>query len=373
MRFLLAASFTLLLGCGAKTGLLIPDADLPYDAGMDGGHDAGIDAPICMPQPVSLMRRGAQVLFVLDRSNSMDDTISGEDREPDDPRPSRWDVLGTTLGDVLSGGDPLLEVGAKVYPSVDMPISTPMEACMVDPNIDVAPGPGRVSQLVELLNTTIPAGGTPTAEALGAAERFFVGRPSPGVPRFIVLATDGGPNCSPDPDVPHTECVCTGGPMDCLDPTFGPYNCIDEGNTVDVITRLFGELSIPVYVIGIDDPSRPDLADVLDRMADAGGRPRDVPGARRFYSVGRRDELEGALTTITETIARCVFELSPVPPLDATLELDMDGLLIARDGTRTEGWDFTAPDRSEITLFGGACARVTGADATVSADILCEE
>ncbi len=373
MRILLATSFVLLLSCGAKTGLLIPDADLPYDAGMDGGHDAGIDAPMCRPQPVALSRRGAQVVFVLDRSNSMDDTIRGEDREPGDPRPSRWDILGATLGDVLRGGDPLLEIGAKIYPSVTEPISTPMEACAVDPGIDLAPGPGRVSRLIDLIESTIPAGGTPTAEALSAVEQFFIGRPAPGVPRFVVLATDGGPNCNPDPAVPLPECVCTGGPMDCLDPTFGPYNCIDERNTIEVISRLFGDLSVPIYVIGIDDPSRPDLADVLDRMAVAGGRPREEPGARRFYSVGRRAELEEALTTITETIARCVFELAPVPPLDATLELSVDGLIVAQDGTRSEGWDFTAPDRSEITLFGGACARITESGAAVTAELLCED
>lgn len=35
--------------CGAKTGLLIPDAELPEDAGMDAPMDSGIDSGICMP------------------------------------------------------------------------------------------------------------------------------------------------------------------------------------------------------------------------------------------------------------------------------------------------------------------------------------
>ena len=372
MRILVALSLALTLGCGAKTGLLIPDADLPFDAGMDAGTDAGIDAPICMPQPIALSRRGAQVMFVLDRSNSMDDTLQGDDREPDDPRPSRWDEVGRALSDVLRGGDPLLEVGAKIYPNVPDMIGSPEDACMVASGIDLAPGPGRVERFLDLIMSTVPAGGTPTASALGSVERFYTSRPAVGVPRFVVLATDGGPNCNPDPMPGPPECVCTGAPENCLDPRFGPFNCLDEGSTIDVIRRL-NDLSIPVYVIGINDPTRPDLADVLDRMADAGGRPRATPGERRFYSVGRRDELEGALMTITSTIARCVFELDPVPPADATLAVAMDGLLIPQDGTRTEGWDFTAPDRSEITLFGGACARVTGSGAMVTAEISCVE
>lgn len=369
---LAAAILALASSCGAKTGLLIPDADLPFDAGMDAGFDAGIDAPMCMPQPVALMRRGAQVMFVLDRSNSMNDTLQGEERPPATD-PSRWDVLGETLAAVLMGADPLIEVGAKVYPNPPPMPGTPEEACRVTSGIDLVPARGRIPRLVEIFETTLPNGGTPTADALIAVDDFFAGRPAPGVPRFVVLATDGGPNCHPDPSIPPGTCLCTGGPGDCEGSEFGPYNCIDEIRTVDVITRLATDRSIPVYVIGIDDPTRPDLADVLDRMAIAGGRPREEGMGRRFYSVGNRTDLEGALTTITDTIARCVFELDPPVPPGATLQLAIDGAIIARDGTRSEGWDLTAPDGSELTLFGGACERVTVSGGMVTAEILCDE
>ncbi|MCA9608593.1 MAG: VWA domain-containing protein [Myxococcales bacterium] len=369
---IVAAALVLGLGCGAKTGLLIPDADLPFDAGMDAGFDAGIDAPICMPQPVALQRRGAQVMFVLDRSNSMNDTLQGEDRPPATD-PSRWEILGETLEAVLMGADPLIEVGAKVYPNPPDVFDTPEEACRVTSGIDLAPARGRIRRLVDIFQTTIPSGGTPTADALIEVDDFFIGRPAPGVPRFVVLATDGGPNCHPDPTIPPGTCLCTGGPGDCDSPDFGPYNCIDEDRTIEVISRLSGERSIPVYVIGIDDPTRPDLADVLDRMAVAGGRPREADMGRRFYSVANRDDLEVALTTITDTIARCVFEVDPAVPPGATLEVSLDGTRVARDGTRTEGWDLTAPDGSELTLFGGACERVTTSGGMVTAEILCEE
>lgn len=371
MRVLLLGACALLsLGCGAKTGLLIPDADTLPDSGMD----AGIDAPMCMPREVGLRRRGAQVVFVLDRSNSMDDTLRGDERDPGDPRPSRWDIVGRTLGEVLVDADELLEVGAKFYPGLRaVDGRTPEEACSVDPGIDIPPGRGQVPALLSVFDTTIPAGGTPTAVALGEVERYLASRPAPGVPRFIVLATDGGPNCNPDTGVPTDICLCTGRPEDC-DPTsdFGPYNCIDDVRTLNTIRDLFDGLSIPVYVIGIDDPSRPDLADVLDRMAVAGGRPRDEPGGRRFYSVSRIADLRSALTTITDSIARCVFVVSPPPTVDARVELAVGGVRIARDGTRTEGWDFTAPDRSEITLFGGACERATATGGEVVATILCD-
>lgn len=378
MRFLRIGLTLCLMGCGAKTGLLIPDADLHPDAGMDGGFDAGIDAPICRPTPVTLRRRGAQVMFAIDRSNSMDDTIAGDDRSipPFDRFPSRWEIFGEALGDVLSGGDPLLEIGAKFYPAPNSGgTPTPELACAVDPGIDLMPARGNVARLLSFFTTTEPAGGTPTAVALAEVERFFGSRPAPGVPRFVVLATDGGPNCNGEPDLPPGICLCTGPPDFCTPDAgeFAPYNCLDRERTLETIGRIAMDMSIPVYVIGIENPTRPDLARVLDDMAEAGTRPRVVPGERAFYSVESSADVEEALTTITETIARCVFEIEPVPTLDATLEVSIDGLRVAQDGTRSEGWDFTAVDRSEITLFGGACARVTETEGEVTAEILCDE
>ncbi|MBX3271779.1 MAG: VWA domain-containing protein [Sandaracinaceae bacterium] len=370
---LTALCVVLALGCGSKTGLLIPDADLPFDAGMDAGFDAGIDAPMCMPQPVELRQRGAQIMFVLDRSQSMDDTMAGERRDPGDPRPSRWDVMADTFEAVFGGADPLLEIGAKIYPDAPDGFSTPEEACNVDRGVNFAPAMDRAQRLVNLIRATTPMGGTPTGAALDEVERFFSTRPAPGVPRFVVLATDGGPNCRPDLDVDPTRCLCTGRPEQCSPATAGiyaPYNCIDERRTLDVIARLAP--SMPVYVIGIDDPTRPDLADVLDRMAIAGGRPRDPDAGRRFYSVARTADLEDALTTITDEIARCVFGLDPAIPPDASLSVSIGDVLVARDGTRSEGWDYTRADRAELTLFGGACERLTATGGPITAEILCD-
>ncbi|MGE0785441.1 MAG: hypothetical protein AB7S26_07125 [Sandaracinaceae bacterium] len=351
--------------CGSKTGLLVPEA------GIDAGRDSGVDAGRCLPQPVILERRGAQIMFAIDGSNSMLNTI--DDREPLPGELSRWQELGFALGEALMGADPLLEVGAKFFPNQVPGTMGPEEACVVDRGIDVEPARDNVDRLLQSFASTEPLGGTPTAPALEEVRAYYERRPAPGIPRFVVLATDGGPNCNPDTGVPMDRCVCTGSPTSCLDAMFGRYNCLDEARTLDVIRATFDGLGVPVYVIGIDDPTRPDLGDVLDRMADAGGRPREVPGQRRFYSVREVDDLRGALESITSTIARCVFTLQPVPGTDAELLVTVDGVRIARDATRAEGWDYTAPDRSELTLFGGACSRVTEGGGTVTAELMCIE
>lgn len=365
-----------LLGCGAKTGLLIPDASLMVDAGVDAGPDAGPDADMCLPRPVVLQRRGAQVMLVTDRSNSMNDPIEGSGGVG----PSRWDVLAEVLGEVLAESDPLIELGAKFYPSTVGDPTTPMEACSVDPGVDLLPARGNADRLLRFFSDTGPNGGTPTAGGLQAVQEFFESRPAPFVPRFVILATDGGPNCNPFPDVPPGMCVCTGAPQQC-DPRLPPdgageyaaYNCLDESNTLSVIRSLFGDLEIPVYVIGIDDRTRPDLGDVLDRMAIEGGRPREDGAGRRFYSVAEADDLRDALTAITNSISRCAFTLTPAPTADATVDVRIGDLVVPRDPTRAEGWDFTNPSRSEMTIFGGACERVSAGDEEVTAEILCPE
>ena len=358
----------LLASCGAKTGLLVPDASRDPDAGTD----AGIDAGMCLPRPLALDRRGAQIMFVVDRSNSMKDTLDGRDPLPGELR--RWDLLAQTLAVVLRDADPLLELGAEFYPRQVLDPRTPEEACSVDTGIDLAPARGTTDALLRLFSTTQPAGGTPTALGLEEARAFFERRPESRLPRYVVLATDGGPNCNPDTGIPRETCVCTGDPDMCaLDPFYGPYNCLDDLRTLDVIRGLAVDLGIPVYVIGMDDPTRPDLADVLDRMAVTGERPREEPGERRFYSVRRPDDLRGALTTITESVSRCVFNVAPVPSATDPIELRVGGLFVPRDPTRSEGWDFTSSTRSEITLFGGTCERVTRTGAEVIAEIACPD
>ena len=358
----------LALGCGAKTGLLIPDSG--PDGGMDAGIDSGVDAAVCMPEPVALERRGAQLMFVIDRSNSMADTIDGRDPVP--PELDRWQELRAALGATLTTADPLLEVGAEFFPtSTAAGATTPEEACLTDTGIDLVPARGNTPNLLSIFDTTSPAGGTPTALALDEASNFFERRPAPGVPRFVVLATDGGPNCNPNTGIPFDRCVCTGGRMACSEATFGPFNCLDGERTLEAMDRLANDVGVPVYVIGIDDPTRPDLGDYLGQLAVAGGRPRME--APFFYSVRREADLRSALDEITGSIAQCVFTLEPIPGEAETLLVRVDDLRIARDGTRAEGWDFTAPDRSELTLFGTACARVTEGGGEVTAEIACEE
>ncbi len=79
------------VGCGAKTGLYVPDGgdnapDASFDAGIDSGMDAGIDADLCIEVPfdggpveisleVEAQIGAADIAFLIDVTSSMDQEI----------------------------------------------------------------------------------------------------------------------------------------------------------------------------------------------------------------------------------------------------------------------------------------------------------
>ena len=179
---------------------------------------------------------------------------------------------------------------------------------------------------------------------------------------MIVLATDGGPNCNPSPGVDHDVCVCTSAPVDCASPTRGVYQCLDDTRTIGTIRSAY-DRGIPVYVVGIEDPNRTDLSDVLDRMAVAGGRARNISGERRFYNVRSADALRGALEEISSAITSCTYQVPRVPTPSETVRITVgDRMLI-------EGVDFSWGNEAlgEVVLTGTACesSRVSGTSVRV--------
>ena len=81
------ALLALAVGCGAKTGLLVPDAT----ATVDAGDDAFERFEACVPGRFRMVRREARMVFVIDRSGSMASAlVRGETRD-------RWTALYLSL------------------------------------------------------------------------------------------------------------------------------------------------------------------------------------------------------------------------------------------------------------------------------------
>ena len=127
---------------------------------------------------------------------------------------------------------------------------------------------------------------------------------------------------------------------------------------------------IPVYVIGIGSLESAVFRKVLDDMAVAGGRAK--PTSPRYYSAQTATELNTALTNIRDSVGNCTF-LTPSAPTDPDkITVEIGGVAIKRDTTRTEGWDWTDQSYGVLALFGQACADAQKAGAKVGGVVVCE-
>ncbi|MBX3202658.1 MAG: VWA domain-containing protein [Labilithrix sp.] len=363
-----------MLSCGSRTGLFGPDSDdfFTGDATIPdaGVADAPDDGPVqCIPGRFGFELALTQLMFVLDRSGSMRFSLGGA---PDVPRSRwRWTVLQNALRRTITTFDDEIAMGAKFFPEA-LPFGSSVgaeRACRTDTGVGIAPARGNAQAIVSAFDLTEPLGGTPTSEAVRLATQFLTDRRS--VARTMVLATDGAPNCNGDLD--RRTCVCTS-TQSCREASEGAYSCLDDARTLASIRDTAENRKIPVYVIGIGSTERPEFLDVLDQMAIAGGRPRAT--APRHYNVQSENDLTEALTTIRDAVAKCTY-LTPSAPNDPdNITVEIDGVLIPRDQTKTNGWDWVDRSYGELAFFGEACAKAQGSGglpAAVSGVVTCDE
>lgn len=279
----------------------------------------------CMPggERFTLSTAPADVLFVVDRSGSMTlRTLDGA---------TRWNALVSAVRAVLPPLDASMSMGLIIFPDAD--------ACMVpsSPVVPIAPmSAGRIATALAQRGPFQTAY-TPTYAALQTAEQHLRTTPSTRR-RFIVLATDGAPNCGT-----------------------GPTQVISQ------IARIRTTYNVDTFVLGIPGGDL-SLYPSLNTMAIAGGRART--GSIRFYDAGSTAQLEAALRSITSATRACTWRFATTPSRPDMVTVQFDGRIVPRDGTN--GWIFTDGTNREIRFNGMSCAQVTdGTVRTVSAGFGC--
>ena len=375
---LFAAAVVAMGACGSRTGLFgeeplgkLPDGSFPDGPTTDGPPDGAI---ACTPGRFTFELATAQLMFVLDRSGSMAFALDG--RRPDQfgnlpPGVlSRWDTLRDALFQTITPFDNSLAMGAKFYPEElpgDPNEPAPAdEACRTDVGVGIAPALGNAPDIINVFDTTIPVGGTPTSEAIRLAAQYLAG--SRTVARTIIVATDGAPNCNANLD--QTRCVCTSMTGNCATAPGGEYNCLDDSRTIGVVRDVFENQKIPVYVVGIGSTERPEFLKVLDDMAVAGGRARAT--TPRHYNVQTSAELKTALQSIGDSIAKCTY-LTPSSPTDPNaISVEINGKVIQRDQTHANGWDWVDQAFGTLAFFGTACADASTGKPAISGVVSCK-
>lgn len=241
----------------------------------------------------------------------------------------------------------------------------------------------------EILNRPVsgqggPSGGTPTSESLkfvGSQQALQTAERED----FILLLTDGLPNCNLNAGNP-TTCTCT--QANCG--TSNSLACLDKDNSVAAVSELKAQKSIRTIVIGFGadfvlNPNEPPDStgnkqrqagfDTLNAMAVEGGFSRGNTcttnadcGAgdeclatktckRRFYQAANQAELSNALADIINKLPNtdpCVLKLDPAqrPSDDSLIVVYVNGESIPKG---PDTWELTAEG---VHFIGQTCTRI---------------
>jgi hypothetical protein len=314
---------------------------LPPLCTMSSGDDAGICD--CVDQ--AILTDVPNIYFVLDRSGSMTD---------------KWTTVRTVLAHIEKQLGPRIAIGAAVFPD-----PTVQDGCA--PGVEVMPvRQGDSPTLVYGPTTNALAaaldigasGGTPTAATLQSLLPHLQSLAA-GKRTYVVIATDGGPNCNPrlacsvdqcEANIEGAQGCVPNTPPNCCDLAIdGPLTCLDAAASVQAVAAI-AAAGIPVYVVGL--PGSPPYAALLDQMATAGGTAQSGPNA--YYAVDMVDALDAAISSIAAKIAAtCTLPLAGPPADPGLVNVFLDEQVLPEDPVN--GWRL---DGATVTILGSACADV---------------
>lgn len=323
------------LGCTARGA----EPERPRDGGSaspDGGSSSPRDAALpgrdasCETLTLRSRPGTSNVLVVLDRSSSMY-REAGLGLEGVD----RWTPAVSAIRTVTGALDDRVQFGLMLFASPDAPAG--MSLCGAG-RVDVAPAPGTATAIAAELTGDpgeLTGSWTPTAVSLQAAREALAGLEGRS---YVLLVTDGAPNCNDalDPDT----CRYAGNIAD------NPRLCIDADRTVAAIDDL-REAGISTFVVGYDTS---EWADVLDRMAAAGGTERTT-----HVPVGDEASLRDALESIAGSVVSCTVELEEAPHSIHFVRVSLDGTDVLHESVATEGGSWRLVGERQVELRGRAC------------------
>jgi len=300
------------------------------------------------------------VLLVVDKSGSMTDQPQGFSLD-------KWSAMKQALGAALSSAPESVRFGFLAYPyasAVTIPLDCAGELCCTvteggEP-INVPVAPRNEDAIGAALAQLSPGGGTPTAAALARALAYFTqeeGRDLDG-DRYVLLATDGGPNCNGGLSCDASACTpnldgaaqCAG--VNCCEGA-GEF-CLDDEAVIAQIEEL-RSAGIATFVVGI--PGTENYTPSLDAFARAGGVPRT--GAEHdYFSVSAASGVSGLTSVLksitTELLRSCEIALTEAPEQPSLVNVAIDCEVLPKEGE--SGWEYDdAEAPTTLTIRGPAC------------------
>lgn len=281
-------------GGGLDTGGGNDTGNFPYDDTDDPYEPDTSPLPeSCDESNYTVDITKIDMLVVLDRSMSME--IDGI-----------WDPMGQALTYVTDAYKDLINFGLMLFPGGGTSCDNENPATVCVAPLSFAPdvpleSPSAATAIASVFNKSsgshvTPCGGTPIAATLDSAKDYLLGM-AEQKKRYVLLATDGAPNCNPNLSSPG--CICTNHqPNAC---NLEPLNCLDDMNTY-AATESLRAAGFETYVLGMGEEVNASWSDQLSMMAQRGG-------TGNYYSVTDTAKLDDALETITNDVVSCDFEI----------------------------------------------------------------
>jgi hypothetical protein len=294
------------------------------------GTPPSLDGPNCGLQQYGLQNVPPDLLIILDKSGSM--ANDAMDQQCVAACQSKWSSMTAGINMVVAQTDTTIRWGLKFF-SDD-------KACGVNAGSAVPIAAGNAPAIATAIMATMPGGSTPTAAAVTSGAAYLQGLTDTN-PKYILLATDGEPNCAAGGGGGRR-----GG---------GGGSTASDAPGAEAAVAMAAAAGIPVFVVGVGNVTAAQMT--LDQLATNGGRAQAT--APLYYPASNTADLVAVLTKIGGQITSCTFSLGKAPPDPTNIAV------YAYAGTKstrlaqsmTNGWEYGA-GMTSIELFGAACDAV---------------
>jgi hypothetical protein len=292
-------------------------------------------------------------------NDAWDGTVGGQ---------SKWATVLAELQRLVVALGPRANYAAAVFPDRRLDGCSPgIEVFPATPGVRSVRGDAPAGTFgpheqafLNALALRAPAGGTPTAATLtqlAPAITAIAGK------TFVILATDGGPNCNPNLTCPTSDkcteniddapgCPSGGLPNCCLDPTWGGgQGCLDSDATQAAVGAI-AAAGVPVFVIGV--PQSEPYRETLNKLAEAGGTA--LSGMLEYYAASSSDP-SGLLAALSKIAAQitgtCTLTLDQAPPDPSLVNVFFDDQPLHQAGP--DGWTLSG---TTVTVLGASCTAI---------------
>ncbi len=307
-----------------------PDAGSPSDA--SGLFE--VPTKTCGEQttPLPYATKTPDVIIAFDRSSSMRDDFGGMG--------TRYTVERDILVPLVTMYEFLIRWGYEEFP-IKGTCPGGLKCC--GDAVSVDPAFMNAAAVNAKINTALEGSAIQTATplALKYIREFYAGFKDGIKDRYVLLSTDGEPNCSLAGEQAGLMCVagtCTG-------------PCYEAENEI----KMMAGMGIKTIVLGLATGN----SNCLNMLAMAGGAVRPG-GPPHFYPAGDPGSLRMHLEAIVGGIARpsCIIDLNSPPPNPDLVAVFLDGGQVPRDPTKMNGWEYSSPSMKQITVYGSYCRKV---------------